>query len=142
MEAKEIRSQLTALGVHIGATANESAIINCWRVGNHPVMYLYDMVGFAPLSEPERFEGDYAMCALRAGVALRAHKQAKLVMLCDLYAYDNEPPMGFNWSRIEWTREQRIKGAILGLLLVLASFLIIQIINPGLTILSVTCPTP
>jgi len=57
------------------------------------------------------------------------------------------------WGGVQWLTSgaipsqagearDRIKGAILGLLLVLASFLIIQIINPGLTILSVTCPTP
>lgn len=57
------------------------------------------------------------------------------------------------WGGIQWLTSgaipsqagearDRIKNAILGLLLVLASFLIIQIINPGLTIISVTCPTP
>lgn len=54
------------------------------------------------------------------------------------------------WGGIQWLTSgaipsqagearDKIKNAILGLLLVLASFLIIQIINPGLTIISVTC---
>lgn len=95
MDAKEIRYQLAELGVHVGATANESAIINCHRVGNHPVMYLFDTVGFAPTGAPERFEGDgLSQLAMKVGVALRAHEEAKLVMLCDLYAVENEPPIG------------------------------------------------
>lgn len=109
MEAKEIRSQLAELGVHVGATANESAIVDCHRVGNHPVMYLFDTVGFAPTGEPQRFEGDFGMIAMKVGVALRAREEAKLVMLCDLYAVENEPPIG-----VKWTHENRVNGAILG----------------------------
>ncbi len=107
LTAKDIHDQLhQLLGFQPGV------IVDCTRVGNQPVM---DFVG----SSRSTFNnpGAYIMLADKlAGLMVHLSEvvpseQNKLVMLCDLFAEGNEPQPG-----VEWSHENRVKGAILGVM--------------------------
>ena len=115
---QEIRSQL---GNIPSLTLNDLVIINCWRVGNYPGMDVMNEV-FLQGWIMDRYVSNFHNLADRLEYALRG-EEAQLIMLCDLYAENNEPR-----ESVTWTHENRVKGAILGVM----SCLFQLILNPEL----------
>lgn len=99
LEPHEISSQLAEISAG-------SIIIDCWRVGDHPGMDLIDG------QNRQHFDGrDFDQLASSILAVFQDNADARLIMLCDLYAEENEPQAG-----VVWTHEYRVKGAIVGVM--------------------------
>ena len=104
LRSSEIRNQLRALG-QLGGVAPEPMIIDCVEVGPTPSM--------EEIGEGIRiaFHYDYGHLAFSILAHFRKNRKAKVILLCDLYAQGNEPQAG-----ITWEGENRVKGAIIGVM--------------------------
>ena len=103
LAVKDILTQLEQLGL------SQSVVIDCLRVGNNPNM------DWVMQRDQDRLSfkafGGFHLLIEGAKDALSANHEAQLVMLCDLYAECNEPKPG-----VQWSGEQRVKGALAGLM--------------------------
>lgn len=107
LETSDVHGQLKRL---LGF--NAAIVVDCWRVGNQPGM---DFVG----NQRTRYESEQEFVQLADKVAglllalseVKSDEENKIVVVCDLFAEGNEPRPG-----IEWSHDNRVKGAILGVM--------------------------
>lgn len=102
LTSEQLFLQLQAIP-QLASSIQQSVIFDCWRVGHHPAV---DRIGDDIY---RHYESIPSSLSEEVHEILSDSQNGKLILVCDLFAEYNSPPVGTQWSI-----ETRAQAAILG----------------------------
>ncbi len=111
LTSEQLYIQLQAIPP-LASTIRQSIVFDCWRVGSRPAV---DLIGD---DQFRHYECIPLSLSEYVHEMLSESQDGKLILVCDLFAEYNSPPLGNTWSM-----ETRTNGAIVGAMSCLMVFL-------------------